>query len=175
MNDDKDPPANPWVKSALIWAGVILALLLFVTMFDSRTTTQGGGTSIAYSDFRQKVASGTVKDVSIAPDRITGTLDNGQRFSAIPVADPELTKLLDENGVKYSGEREEQPSFWMILLYQSLPFVLILGIAFFVLRQMQKGGGASGAMGFGKSKAKLLTEKHGRVTFQGRGWNRRSA
>ncbi|MCE7798766.1 ATP-dependent zinc metalloprotease FtsH [Sphingobium sufflavum] len=164
MNDDKDPQANPWVKSALIWAGVILALLLFVTMFDSRTATQGG-TTIAYSDFRQKVANGAVKEVAIAPDRITGTLDNAQRFSTVPVADPGLTTLLDENNVKYSGEKEEQPSFWMILLYQSLPFVLILGIAFFVLRQMQKGGGASGAMGFGKSKAKLLTEKHGRVTF----------
>ncbi len=67
--------------------------------------------------------------------------------------------------VKYSGQPEEQPNFWMILLYQSLPFILILGIAFFVLRQMQKGGGAGGAMGFGKSKAKLLTEKQGRVTF----------
>ncbi|MFT3968064.1 MAG: ATP-dependent metallopeptidase FtsH/Yme1/Tma family protein, partial [Sphingobium sp.] len=123
MNDDKDPQSNPWVKSALIWAGVILALLLFVTMFDSRTATQGG-TAIAYSDFRQKVATGSVKEVSIAPDRITGTLDNSQRFSTVPVTDPGLTTLLDENNVKYSGEKEEQPSFWMILLYQSLPFVL---------------------------------------------------
>src|SRR3546814_3897307 len=72
--------------------------------------------------------------------------------------------LLDDYDVKYSGKAEEQPSFWMILLYQSLPFLLILGIAFFVLRQMQKGSG-SGAMGFGKSKAKLLTEKQGKVTF----------
>ncbi|HTH29118.1 MAG TPA: ATP-dependent metallopeptidase FtsH/Yme1/Tma family protein, partial [Sphingobium sp.] len=164
MNDDKDPQINPWVKSALIWAGVILALLLFVTMFDSRTAPQAG-TAIAYSDFRQKVQNGSVKEVAIAPDRITGTLENNQQFSTVPVTDPGLANLLDENGVKYSGEKEEQPSFWMILLYQSLPFVLILGIAFFVLRQMQKGGGASGAMGFGKSKAKLLTEKQGRVTF----------
>src|SRR3546814_10449792 len=72
--------------------------------------------------------------------------------------------LLDDYDVKYSGKAEEQPSFWMILLYQSLPFLLILGIAFFVLRQIQKGYG-SGAMGFGKSKAKLLTEKQGKVTF----------
>jgi cell division protease FtsH len=59
----------------------------------------------------------------------------------------------------------EQPSLLLLLVYQALPFLLILGIAFFVLRQMQKGGGAGGAMGFGKSKAKLLTEKHGKVTF----------
>ncbi|MDX3910046.1 MAG: ATP-dependent zinc metalloprotease FtsH [Sphingobium sp.] len=165
MNDDKEPQGNPWIKSAMIWAGVIVALLLFVSMFDSRTAATSG-TGIAYSEFRQKVQDGQVKEVAVAPDRITGTLTNDQRFSTVPVADPGLTGLLDDYGVKYSGQQEEQPSFWMILIYQSLPFLLILGIAFFVLRQMQKGGGAGGAMGFGKSKAKLLTEKHGRVTFQ---------
>ncbi|AUW59819.1 cell division protein FtsH [Sphingobium sp. SCG-1] len=165
MNDDKEPQGNPWIKSAMIWAGVIVALLLFVSMFDSRTASSAG-TGIAYSEFRQKVQDGQVKEVAVAPDRITGTLTNDQRFSTVPVADPSLPGLLDDYGVKYSGQQEEQPSFWMILIYQSLPFLLILGIAFFVLRQMQKGGGAGGAMGFGKSKAKLLTEKHGRVTFQ---------
>lgn len=164
MNENKEPPANPWVRSALILAGVFLVLLMFVTMFDSRSASTKG-TAIAYSDFREKVVSGSVKEVAISSDRVSGVLDNGQRFTAYAVPDPQLTTLLDENKVKYSGQPEEQPNFWMILLYQSLPFVLILGIAFFVLRQMQKGGGAGGAMGFGKSKAKLLTEKHGRVTF----------
>jgi cell division protease FtsH len=67
--------------------------------------------------------------------------------------------------VVVEAKAEEQPSLLLLLIYQALPFLLILGIAFFVLRQMQKGGGAGGAMGFGKSKAKLLTEKHGKVTF----------
>jgi cell division protease FtsH len=163
MNDDKEPQGNPWIKSAMIWAGVIVALLLFVSIFDSRSVTTAGD-AIAYSEFRQKVQEGSVKEVSIAPDRISGTLSNGDKFNTIPVTDPSLPALLDDFNVKYSGKAEEQPSFWMILLYQSLPFLLILGIAFFVLRQMQKGSG-SGAMGFGKSKAKLLTEKQGKVTF----------
>jgi len=165
MNDNKEPQGNPWIKSALILAGVFLALLMFVTVFDSKGVGQKG-TAIAYSDFRDKVAADTVKEVSIGPDRISGVLKNDQRFTAYAVPDPSLPALLNEHGVKYSGQPEEQPNFWMILLYQSLPFVLILGIAFFVLRQMQKGGGAGGAMGFGKSKAKLLTEKQGRVTFE---------
>ena len=165
MNDDKEPQGNPWIKSAMIWAGVIVALLLFVSIFDSPRGA-GAGTGIAYSEFRQKVQDGQVKEVAVAPDRITGTLTNDQRFSTTPVTDPGLPALLDDYGVKYSGQAEEGPSFWQIMLYQSLPFILILGIAFFVLRQMQKGGGAGGAMGFGKSKAKLLTEKHGPVTFQ---------
>ena len=164
MNDEKDPQGNPWIKSAMIWAGVIVALLLFVSLFDSRTATTAG-TGIAYSEFRSKVQEGEVKEVAIAPDRITGTLSSGQKFSTVPVNDPGLPKMLDDFNVKYSGQAEEQPSFWMILIYQSLPFLLILGIAFFVLRQMQKGGGAGGAMGFGKSKAKLLTERQGKVTF----------
>jgi cell division protease FtsH len=109
MNDDKEPQqGNPWIRSAMIWAGVVFALLLVVSLVEGRDAASGG----------------------------TGI-----------------------------GKAEEQPSFWMVLLYQSLPFLLILGVAFFVLRQMQKGGGAGGAMGFGKSKAKLLTENHGRVTF----------
>ncbi|MEO8722105.1 MAG: ATP-dependent zinc metalloprotease FtsH, partial [Sphingobium sp.] len=164
MNDDKEPQGNPWIRSAMIWAGVLVALVLFVSMFENRSAT-ASGTGIAYSEFRSKVQDGQVKEVAIAPDRISGILNNNQKFSTVPVNDPNLPSLLNDFGVKYSGQAEEQPSFWMILIYQSLPFLLILGVAFFVLRQMQKGGGASGAMGFGKSKAKLLTEKSGRVTF----------
>ena len=65
MNDEKDPQGNPWIKSAMIWAGVIVALLLFVSLFDSRTATTAG-TGIAYSEFRSKVQEGQVKDVAIA-------------------------------------------------------------------------------------------------------------
>ncbi|MPT47332.1 MAG: ATP-dependent metallopeptidase FtsH/Yme1/Tma family protein [Sphingobium sp.] len=164
MNDDKEPQGNPWMRSAMIWVGVIVALLLVVSMMEGREGA-ANGTAIAYSDFRAKIAEGQVKEVSIGPDRIVGVMGNEQKFTTVPVNDPGLTTLLADYNVKYSGKAEEQPSFWLILLYQSLPFLLILGVAFFVLRQMQKGGGASGAMGFGKSKAKLLTEKQGRVTF----------
>src|SRR5690606_41461984 len=102
----------------------------------------------SYSSFRAKVAEGSVKSVAIAPDKITGEMTNGDKFATTPVgSDPSLVNLLDEKGVEYSGKAEESPSIWQYLLIQSLPFLLILGIAFFVLRQMQKGSG-SGAMGF---------------------------
>ncbi|HCC27472.1 MAG TPA: cell division protein FtsH, partial [Erythrobacter sp.] len=65
----------------------------------------------------------------------------------------------------YSGVEADNGNILLYALIQMLPFVLILGIAFFALRQVQKGGGAGGAMGFGKSKAKLLTERQGKVTF----------
>jgi cell division protease FtsH len=161
---NEPPPGNPWVKSLLVWGGIFMALLLVVSMVGN--PGEPAGTQIAYSDFRAKVAEGSVKEVQIADDRITGTLKNDQAFATVPVSsDTELTGLLDENGVEYSATAPAEPNLFLYILLQSLPFILILGIAFFALRQMQKGGGAGGAMGFGKSKAKLLTERQGKVTF----------
>ncbi|WP_380785530.1 ATP-dependent zinc metalloprotease FtsH [Sphingomonas sp. R86521] len=156
--------SNPWMKSLLIWVGILLALAVFVTMFDSRATTTGGNT-IAYSAFLDKVDEGTVKDVNISRDMISGTLSSGEKFRAYPIPDSTLVPKLRDKGVSISAKPEEGPSVLMLLLYQSLPFVLFLGIAYFVLKQMQKNSG-SGAMGFGKSRAKMLTQKEGKVTFQ---------
>ncbi len=160
---DREPGGNPWIKNLAVWGGIFLALLLVVSMFGSGTAQQG--TSLAYSDFRSKVAEGSVERVQIGTDRITGVLKNKETFSTVPVAnDTDLPKLLEENGVKYEGTAPAEPNLLMYVLINALPFLLILGVAYFALRQMQKGGG-SGAMGFGKSKAKLLTERQGRVTF----------
>ena len=164
MNDDQPPSGNPWIKSLMVWGGIFLALLMVVSMFGPKT--DAAASQMRYSDFRAKVAEGSVSEVQIAPDRITGTLKNNQTFSTVPIAgDSGLPKLLDENGVKYAGQAQEQPNLLLYILVQALPFLLILGVAFFAMRQVQKGGGAGGAMGFGKSKAKLLTERSGRVTF----------
>ncbi|WP_170005148.1 ATP-dependent zinc metalloprotease FtsH [Pseudopontixanthobacter vadosimaris] len=170
MSDNKEPQdpnaggPNPWVKSLMVWGGIFLALLLVVSMFGG--AGQNAGSQIRYSDFRDQVAAGQVQEVQIAPDKITGQLRNGEAFTTVPVAgDSDLTQLLDENDVEFSGQPQEQMNLLLAILLNSLPFILIIGIAFFALRQVQKGGGASGAMGFGKSKAKLLTEKQGRVTF----------
>jgi cell division protease FtsH len=168
MSDDnrdpnKDAPQpNPWMKSLLIWAGILLGLVLFVQMVDGGRTAASDG--MTYSQFLNRVDEGQVKQVAIGKDVISGRLTSGEAFRTHSVPDPELTNRLRERGVEFSGEPEQTTSVWLILLYQSLPFLLILGIAFFVMRQMQKNAG-SGAMGFGKSKAKMLTEKHGKVTF----------
>ena len=163
MNDDQQPTGNPWVKSLLVWGGIFLALLMVVSMFGAQNEATG---SIRYSDFRAKVAEGSVSEVQIGQDRIVGKFKNGDGFTTVPVPnDTELTTLLQDNGVDYAGSVPEQPNLLLYILIQALPFVLILGIAFFALRQVQKGGGAGGAMGFGKSKAKMLTERQGRVTF----------
>jgi cell division protease FtsH len=154
---------NPWIKQLMIWGGIFLALLLVVTMFSN--AGQSNGTAIRYSDFRAAVAEGQVQDVQMGSDQITGTLKNGDSFGTVPVPnDVGITKLLEDNGVRFTGKQREGQNVLLFILLNSLPFILILGIAFYSLRQMQKGGGG-GAMGFGKSKAKLLTERSGRVTF----------
>ena len=169
MSEQNDPQQqgdgpNPWVKQLMIWGGIFLALLLLVTLFSN--AGQNPGTAIRYSDFRSAVAEGEVQDVQLGDELITGTLKNGESFTTVPVPnDAEITQLMEDNGVQFTGKQREGQNVLLFILLNSLPFILILGIAFFALRQVQKGGGAGGAMGFGKSKAKLLTERSGKVTF----------
>jgi cell division protease FtsH len=165
MNDDKEPQGtSPWMKSLMIWMGILLLIGTFVSLFDSRSR-EAKGDGIAYSEFLSKVEEGSVKEVVSAGDVISGKFTNGEAFRVYAVNDPGLTERLARNNVRFSGKPEEGPSIWLVLLYNALPFLLILGVGFFIMRQMQKGGGAGGAMGFGKSRAKMLTEKQGRVTF----------
>ncbi len=163
MNEDK-PTGNPWMKNLLVWGGIIMVVLLVISMFNARTEAQA--TLIPYSDFRARVADGSVESVQIGETKITGKYRDGKQFSTVPVpGDLTLQQSLQEKGVKYEGKPADESSLFLYLLVQSLPFLLILAVAFFAFRQVQKGGGAGGAMGFGKSKAKMLTEKQGRVTF----------
>ncbi|WP_271079424.1 ATP-dependent zinc metalloprotease FtsH [Aurantiacibacter sp. MUD61] len=167
MDENREPEnqPNPWMKSLFVWGGIFLALLLTVSMFSG--DREAPGTQIPYSDFKERVAEGSVTEVRISPDLIAGTLGNEQNFTTVPVAnDPRLMEQLEAADVQVTAAPAEQMSLFWVVLINSLPFLLILGIAFFALRQVQKGGGAGGAMGFGKSKAKLLTEKQGRVTFE---------
>ncbi|MGB3472655.1 MAG: ATP-dependent zinc metalloprotease FtsH [Erythrobacter sp.] len=170
MSDQNDPQQqppegqNPWVKQLMIWGGIFLALLLVVSLFSN--AGQNPGTEINYSDFRAQVEQGKIEEVALGEDVITGTYKNGKAFTTIPIStDTKITTLLEENGVTFTGKQREQPNMLLYILLNSLPFILILGIAFFALRQVQKGGGG-GAMGFGKSKAKMLTERSGKVTFE---------
>ena len=168
MNDKDKKPGNPWTKSLLIWVGVIFAAVLLVQMIGG-SSTAASGQAISYSDFMRQVDSGNVRSVTIATgtgnSAITGKLDSGEVFNTTVPGDASVSDKLIAKGVAVQVKGEEGSSIWLYMLYNSLPFLLILGISFFVMRQMQKNAG-SGAMGFGKSRARMLTEKQGRVTFQ---------
>ncbi|MBN8808985.1 MAG: ATP-dependent zinc metalloprotease FtsH [Sphingomonas sp.] len=169
MNDnDKPGPdanGNNWVKSLVIWLGILVALALLVTLVNEKGG-QTTGKTLSYTSFLNQVQAGGINRVEIAGTVATGTLKDGSTFRTnLPtVADPQMYPQLKAGNVDVVVKPEESPSIWQYLIVQSLPFILMLAIAFFVLRQMQKSSG-SGAMGFGKSRAKMLTEKHGKVTF----------
>ena len=162
MNDEPSTP-NPWMRHLMIWGRVLLALFLVVSMLAARG--EGAGQAIGYSDFRAKVTQGVVAEVEVGDTHINGKMKNGDKFTTIPIPnDTTLAPLLQANGVKYSGKAPDEQNILIYMLVQVLPFLLIISVGVFVMRQMQKGGGG-GAMGFGKSKAKMLTEKTGRKTF----------
>jgi cell division protease FtsH len=168
MNDKDKKPGNPWTKSLLIWIGVIFAAVLLVQMIGG-SSTAATGQAISYSEFVHQVDQGNVRSVTIATggtgnSAITGKLDTGEVFNTVAPGDANVSDKLIQKGVAVQVKGEEGSSIWLYMLYNSLPFLLILGISFFVMRQMQKNAG-SGAMGFGKSRARMLTEKQGRVTF----------
>ncbi len=166
---DEKKPTNPWAKSLLIWVGILFGLVLFVQMIGGGSSATAGE-PIPYSEFVSQVEEGNVQSVAMSSSpsgnaTISGKLANGEEFRTTAPADAQVSDKLIARGVAVQVNQEEQSSFWLIILYQSLPFLLILGISFFIMRQMQKNAG-SGAMGFGKSRARMLTQKEGRVTFE---------
>ena len=161
---DNGGNGNPWMKNLMIWLGILVALALLVSIFEGSSRTATASNALSYSAFLAKVNEGTVKEVNIAGEIVSGKTTSGDTFRTFAPADPQLTDRLLQKGVIINAKPEEGPSIWQYILVQSLPFLLFLGIAFFVMRQMQKSSG-SGAMGFGKSRARMLTQKEGRVTF----------
>ena len=138
MNDKDKKPGNPWTKSLLIWIGVLFALVLLVQMIDggSRAST---GQAIAYSEFIHQVDEGNVRSVNMATgssgnSQITGKLESGEVFHTTAPADANVSDRLIQKGVAVQVKAEEQSSIWLYMLYNSLPFLLILGISYFVMR-----------------------------------------
>ena len=152
-------------KNFAVWVVIALVLVLLFNMFDSGKKTEKSS-KIPYSEFLKLVESDKINDVSMVGRNIIGHLDDGSKFSTYtPPNDPTLIeKLSDHNIVINAAPEEESVSPLLGLFLNWLPMLLFIGIWIFFMRQMQ--GGRGGALGFGKSKAKLLTEKQGRVTFK---------
>jgi cell division protease FtsH len=164
MAENNRKPPSPLVRNILMWAGILLALVLMVQLFQGPSERRAGGEEIAYSEFLAKVDEGQVKEAAISGRLITGQLSNDQAFRTYNPGDMQLIERLRAKNVKFDAVPEERPSLLQQVVVGALPFLIMIGIWIFFMRQMQNGQGR-GAMGFGKSRAKLLTEKHGRVTF----------
>eukprot|EP01041_Mallomonas_annulata_P018227 gene18227-37053_t len=131
-------------------------------MFSGSTATQSSR-AVAYSEFIARVESGDVASVTLDGERVNVRGADGSLYSTIAPQDPSLTDRLIAKGVEVRAESQEQSGFFSLISLW-LPFIVLIGIWIFFMNRMQ-GGGKGGAMGFGKSRAKLLTEKQGRVTF----------
>ena len=161
---------NPFNRNAALWIVIVLLLALLYSVFQGGTTRTAGNT-ISYSDFVRAVDQRQVQDVRISGNTITGTFReprNGmQKFATyVPSTPPDeqLMPMLIKNVDRVdAGPAEEGVNLGSIFV-SWLPVLVLVGVYIFFLRQMQSGTGR--AMGFGKSKARLLTEKHGRVTFE---------
>ena len=150
-------------KNLAVW--VIIALLLFAlfNLFQG-PTTRGNASKVAYSDFISQVEAGDVRKVTIKGQQITGVYRDGRTLETFAPDDPRLIDKLSEQGVQVEAQPPEEGSQLLSVLISWFPMLLLIGVWIFFMRQMQSGGGK--AMGFGKSRARLLTEKTGRVTFE---------
>jgi cell division protease FtsH len=161
---------NPFNRNAALWIVIVLLLALLYSVFQGGTTRSTGNT-VSYSDFVRAVEQRQVQDVRIQGNTITGTFReprNGvQKFATyVPTTpvDEQLMPMLIKNVDRVdAGPAEEGVNLGSIFV-SWLPVLVLVGVYIFFLRQMQSGTGR--AMGFGKSRARLLTEKHGRVTFE---------
>jgi cell division protease FtsH len=154
---------NSFGKNLALWIIIGLLLVALFNLFQS-STTRTPQNSLAYSELLNDVTKGQVREVTIQGSSLTGKFTDGRSFSTYVPNDPNLVNRLIDKGVQIRAAPSDDnvPSLFSILI-SWFPMLLLIGLYVFFMRQMQGGGGR--AMGFGKSRARLLTEKVGRITF----------
>jgi cell division protease FtsH len=149
-------------RNLAIW---IIVGLLLMALFNLLQVPMGanGRVNLAFSDFLQMVDSQQVNSVMIQGPNISGQLSDNRNFVTYAPNDPSLVERLTRNKVKIAAAPQDDSGGWIGILLSWFPMLLFIGVWVFFMRQMQGGGGK--AMGFGRSRARMLTEKHGQVTF----------
>ncbi len=151
-------------KNVVLWIIIGLLLIVLFNLFQGSNTSKNNS-QISFSDFMAATESGNVSEVNISGNNVTGFLNDGRAFSTYAPNYPNLVDKLNDSGVKISAEPANKSMHPLLsVLLSWFPMLLLIGVWIFFMRQMQGGGGK--AMGFGKSKAKLLNEAVGKVTFE---------
>ena len=152
------------LRNFVIWGVIIVVLIGLYSMMTGGSARTAGAGEIPYSELLTKVSSGEVRQAEIRGAQVTIKDTSNKTYTAItPSNQDELVKRLEGQGAQI--QVKPAGGFTLVgFLIQSLPILLLIGVWIFFMRQMQ--GGARGAMGFGKSKARLLTENKNRVTFE---------
>jgi len=151
------------MKNLMMWGVIVLLVAGLFNLFQ-KPNTQINSSQIPFSDFLNNLEDGRIVQVNIKGNNIEGILSDGTSFKTYAPNDPNLVEKLSSKGVNITATpiEDKMPSLLGILL-SWFPMLLLIGVWVFFMRQMQ--GGKGGAMGFGKSKAKLLSEARGKVTF----------
>ena len=149
-------------RNIAFWVVLFLLILALFNLFSGSGSTMQSRER-TFSDFVSSVETGKVSTVTLDGEQVRYTTTDGQNYVTIKPGDAEVTSLLIANDIPVRAEKQQQSGFQSFLI-TLLPFLLLIGVWIYFMNRMQ-GGGKGGAMGFGKSKAKMLTEKHGRVTF----------
>jgi cell division protease FtsH len=143
--------------------GVVLFLLIALVTVMTTSSGTAGATEITYSEFQRQVDSGQIKDATIKGNKVSSVVNGQRQVAVFREMELDFASRLQTKGVNVKVEDAESGGTILSYFISALPLLFIVGLWFFLMRQMQGGGGR--AMSFGKSKARLLTEKHGRVTF----------
>ncbi|MFB9847966.1 ATP-dependent zinc metalloprotease FtsH [Oceanisphaera arctica] len=150
-------------KNLILW--LVIAVVL-MSVFQSFSPSEPSGRQTDYTTFVQEVAQGQIREVRMDGNTINGVKRSGDRFTTIlPAQDPQLLNDLLNNNVRVVGEKPEEPSLLTSIFISWFPMLLLIGVWVFFMRQMQGGGGGKGAMSFGKSKARLMSEDQIKTTF----------
>ena len=150
-------------KNIALWLIVGLLLIALFNLFQGQSNGRTSST-ISFSDFLTAIESGNVSEVNIQGDNVEGFFEDGRPFKTYSPNYPTLVEKLSENGVRITAAPDERGMHPILsVLLSWFPMLLLIGVWIFFMRQMQSGGGK--AMGFGKSKAKLLSEQTGKITF----------
>jgi len=154
---------NDLNKNIVMW--VVIALVL-VAVFSKFNVPATQSTGLSYSDFVKKVENKSVKEVVLSGQVVTGVSSTGEKFQTYaPYNDPKMIDELLVNDVKINVKEPEGRSVLVDILVNTIPFLLIIGLWIYIMRQMQGGGGKGGPMSFGKSKARMMTEDQVKITF----------
>ena len=153
---------NDMAKNLILW--VIIAIVL-MSVFNNFTAQKARPNQLAYSEFIDQVKAGSVQSVTINGREIDGILTSGSAFSTYAPEDDGLVSDLLNNNVEIVASPPEKPSILMQILINWFPLFILIGLWIFFMRQMQGGGAGRGAMSFGKSKARMLSEDQVKVTF----------
>ena len=156
---------NSTVKQLLIWVLLIAGVICLWTLVGKN---MGGGKELTppYSEVMSKAKAGGVKSVTIDGTTLTGTYTSNEQFHTTigPAgADPTMYQTFMDHGVNVIN-KDQNSNYWVSMLVSIAPFALLLGLWFFLLRQMQSGGNK--AMSFGKSRARLLSMQQKKITFK---------